>query len=206
MSAQQEHVKQDARVGSATASYPITASYSLEQILAMTRDEVLKLWGTLTAVSLEELQGHFMGLVPNGGDPERQAQTAEFMYNENSERGHWCGKAYLKTGENQGEGYNRWRFPGGKIVRNGRFTTEVGPSLLDGKPSLLMYYGAYRAEAPTFVDEIRKLDDCIYLGVGSVLGEDGKRQPGHFALMGPTDEWVGGATGDLVPGFVKPTK
>lgn len=207
MSSQHEQIAVESEASaSAGASFPITANYSMERLLAMSREEVISLWGTLPAVSLEELQGHFTGLVPNAGDPERQAQIAASMYDENSEKGYWCGKAYRKTGVNQGEGYNRRRLPGGKIVRTSRFTTEVGPSLIDGKPSLLMYYGAYREQAPTFVDEIRKLDDCVYLGVGSVLDANGKRQPGHFALVGPTDDWVGGAIGDLVPGFVKPTK
>ena len=69
-----------------------------------------------------------------------------------------------------------------------------------------MYYGSYHAESPSFVDEIRKLDDYIYMGVGSSLSADGTRSPGHFILQGPTDEWVGGASGELVPDFVKPTK
>jgi hypothetical protein len=69
-----------------------------------------------------------------------------------------------------------------------------------------MYYGAYRADAPSFVDEVRKLEDYIYVGVGSVLDENGKRNPGHFIMTGPTDEWVGGATGERVRGWEKPTK
>jgi hypothetical protein len=190
----------------AQASFPITKRWSVESLLGLTKQQTVDLWSTLPAVSLEELQGHFMGLVPNHGDAAVQASTQEFMYNHESQRGYWLGKAYRKTGENVGEGYNRWRFPDGRIVRGSRFTTEIGPWVFDGTPSLLMYYGAYRAEAPTFVDEVRKLDDFIYVGVGSTLNAEGKRHPGHFILTGPTDEWVGGAVGELVPGFVKPTK
>ena len=58
------------------ASYPITPRYSLEQLLAMGGQEIIDTWGALPAVSLDELQGHFMGLVPNGDDPKRQAETA----------------------------------------------------------------------------------------------------------------------------------
>ena len=188
------------------ASYPITPRYSLEQLLAMGGQEIIETWGALPAASLDELQGHFMGLVPNGDDPKRQAETGGRMYNENSVKGFWLGKAYRKTGDNEGEGYNRHRLPGGRIVHSNRFTTEIGPSLIDGKPSLLMYYGAFNKARPSFVDEIRKLDDYIYLGVGSVLSEEGKRNLGHFALTGPTDEWVGGAQGEPVPDFIKPTK
>lgn len=198
--------RSSAQKKTAETSYPITANWSLEQLLAMDKAEVLSRWNDLPAVSLEELQGHFAGVLPNAGDADAQARAFDFMYNENSEKGYWLGKAYRKTGPNQGEGYNRWRFPGGKVVRDMRFTAEIGTSLLDGKPPLLMYYGAYNAARPTFVDEIRKLDDYVYLGVGSILDEAGKRNPGHFALVGPTDDWVGGAIGDPVPGFIKPAR
>lgn len=188
------------------AAFPITPNWSVERLLSMTKEETIELWKTLPAVSLEELQGHFTGIIPNCGDPQRQAAATEYMYDENSVRGYWLGKAYRKTGPNEGEGYNRWRLPGGKIERRSRFITEVGNSFFDGKPSLLMYYGAYRADAPSFVDEIRKLEDYIYLGVGSILDAEGKRSPGHFILTGPTDEWIGDATGDRVPGWIKPLK
>jgi hypothetical protein len=188
------------------AAFPITPNWSVERLLSMTKEETIELWSTLPAVSLEELQGHFMGIIPNYGDPERQAAATAYMYDENSVRGYWLGKAYRQTGPNEGEGYNRWRLPGGKIERRSRFITEIGKSFFDGRPSLLMYYGAYRADAPSFVDEVRKLEDYIYVGVGSVLDENGKRNPGHFIMTGPTDEWVGGATGERVRGWEKPTK
>jgi hypothetical protein len=188
------------------ASFPITSNWSVERLLSMTKEETIELWGGLPAVTLEELQGHFTGLIPNAGSAERQASALAFMYDEASVRGYWLGKAYRKTGPNAGEGYNRWRLPGGKIERRSRFITEIGKSFFDGKPSLLMYYGAYRADAPSFVDEVRKLDDYIYVGLGSILSAEGKRDPGHFILTGPTDAWVGDAAGDRVPGWEKPVK
>ena len=48
------------------------------------------------------------------------------------------------------------------------------------------------AMVSTLVDEIRKLDDYVYLGMGTTETEGGERsEPGHFVLAGPTDEWVG---------------
>jgi len=168
-----------------------TGAWTLGRVLALSRDEIIALWGAAPAAEMAELDGHYMGLVPNAGDPERRASTDDFMYNEDSERGYWLGKAYMPTDATSGEGYNRWRFPGGKVVRNLQFSTEVGTSLIDGKPALLMYYGAYNEDS-TLIDEIRKLDDYVYLGMGTREAEDGGRsEPGHFMLLGPTDEWVG---------------
>jgi hypothetical protein len=87
-----------------------------------------------------------------------------------------------------------------------RFATEMGTSLIDGKPALLMYYGAYRhrfvpaGQDNTLVDEIRKLADGVYLGVGTALKEDGTRTPpGHFVLVGPVADWQGADPGNEEP-------
>ena len=174
------------------SSLPLSHSgtWTMEQLLALDRVAVLTLWKTLSAVPMAELNGHYQGIVPNGGDATRQASTADFMYNESSERGYWLGKAYKPLTATTGEGYNRWRFPGGKVVRNLRFGTEMGTSLIDGKPAFLMHYSDFNDT--TLIDELRKLDDNVYLGMGTTETKDGKRSaPGHFALVGPTDEWVG---------------
>lgn len=188
-------------------SMPVSKTWTLEQLLAMDHDEILALWRTLPTATLEELDGHYQGLTPNAGDPAQQASTAEYLFNENSPRGYWLGKAFKKTGPNAGEGYNRWRFPGGAIKRSLRFTTEVGTSLIDGKPALMMYYGAFNSNI-TLVDEVRKLDEYIYVGLGAIEAEGGGRSdtPGHFILIGPQDPWVGDAKGELDPKFVKPTR
>ena len=173
-------------------SFPLSAkgSWTMERLLALDHESTVALWKTLPAAEMAELNGHYQGIVPNAGDPERQARTSGFMYDEDSPRGYWLGKAYLPLTETEGEGYNRWRFADRSIVRNGRFATRLGPSLIDGNPSYIMDYGAFNDT--TLVDEIRRLDEGVYLGVGTTATEDGGRSaPGHFALVGPTDEWIG---------------
>ena len=180
---------------SAPRSFPITETWSVEKLLALTKDEVVALWKTLDPPDFKELDGHYMGLIPNAGDTAVQKGTGDFMYNENSDIGYWLGKAYKPTSATEGEGYNRWRKPGGKVVRNMQFATGMGKSLIDGKPSYMMYYGAYNKET-TLTDELRRLDDYIYIGMGTVELPDGKRSdPGHFILTGPTDSWVGADEG-----------
>ena len=172
-------------------SFPITEKWSMEKLLALNVAEIVALWKTLDPPEFTELDGHYMGLVPNAGDAATQKATGNFMYNENSDIGYWLGKAYKPTSATKGEGYNRWRKPGGKVVRNMQFATGMGKSLIDGKPSYMMYYGAYNPET-TLTDELRKLDDYIYIGMGTTELSDGKRsEPGHFILTGPTDSWIG---------------
>jgi hypothetical protein len=57
-----------------------------------------------------------------------------------------------------------------------------------------MHYGDFENPAgkADLTDEIRKLDEGLYLGVGTTANPDGTRSHfGHFALSGPTGEWVG---------------
>ena len=177
--------------GGAAPAPDATGEWTLADVLAMSRDEIIDLWSISPAPEFTAFKGHYMGLVPNAGDAKRRASTNATMFDEGSERGYWLGKAYMPTTATTGEGYNRWRFPGGKIVHNLRFGTEAGTSLIDGKPALLMYYGAYN-EGNTLIDEIRQLDHDIFLGMGTREAENGGRsEPGHFVLIGPTDDWVG---------------
>lgn len=171
-------------------SMPMSKNWTLEQILSLNRDSLLTLWGTLPPVPVNEMKGHMQGFVPNAGVKDRQARSLDYMFNETSTRGYWLGKTFTQTGPNKGEGYNMWRFPGGKIVRNLRVGTSVGPSLIDGKPSFLIDYSAFNPKN-TLIDEMRKLDDYIFLGAATTAGADGKRTPPeHFVLAGPVDEWV----------------
>ena len=188
----------DSHKKGAQRSFPLTKNWSLEDVLALSREEVIELWKNSPPPTLSEMNGHYMGLVPNGGDPAAQEETGDFMYNEQSRIGFWLGKAYKPTSATKGEGYNRWRLPNDVVIINQRFGTEIGKSLIDGKPSFMMYYGHFRHELipedeeNTLIDEIRKLDDNIYLGMGTKDAGNGKRSdPGHFMLIGPTDSWVG---------------
>lgn len=165
--------------------------WSLEKLLSLTQAEGVELWRTLEAVDMREMNGHYMGMGPDALNEQYQKGYANFMFNENSKIGYWLGKAFRPLTDTTGEGYNRWRFPGGKVVRNLRMATRMGPSLVDGKPCYILDYSAFNPKM-TLIDELRKLDESIYFGVATRDAGDGKRdRPDFFILVGPTDEWVG---------------
>lgn len=171
-----------------------TEKWTIEKVMELNREQVIELWKECPAVDMAELDGEYTGWVPNAGDEEAQQRTAAFMFDETSIRGYWLGKAYQPLSATKGDGYNHWRRSGDKIERNLRFGTEMGISQIDGKPALMMYYGAYdnRGGERDLVDEIRKLADGFYLGMGAATKPDGERTPpGHFALTGPIGQWVG---------------
>lgn len=172
---------------------PIGSSgqWSLEKLLLLTQAEGIELWRGLDAVPMAEMNGHYMGMGPDALNEEYQRGYADVMFNENSRLGFWLGKAFRPLTETTGEGYNRWRFAGGKIVRNLRMATRMGNSLVDGRPAFILDYSAFNPKM-TLIDELRKLDDSIYFGVATRAAEDGGRdKPDFFILTGPTDEWVG---------------
>lgn len=158
----------------------------------LTRQEVIDLWKQLPAPPFDELDGEYMGHAFNGGDEEARKRIADSMYNEFNGSGSWIGKAYKPTTESTGEGYNHWRQNG--IVRDLRFGTHLGTSLIDGRPSLMMTYGSFNTGAGQrdLTDEIRKLADGLYIGLATTKQDDGSRtEPGFFALTGPIGPWIG---------------
>jgi hypothetical protein len=171
-----------------------TKKWTIPQLVLMKKEEFIALWKTLPAPDFKELNGEYSGYCIDGGDLEIRKQTAERMFSETTYLGYWLGKAYKPTGINKGEGYNHSRRPGGWVHRFLRFGVEVGTSLIDDKPSYMMYYGHFNSPSgkSDLTDELRKLQDGIYLGCGTVKLPDGKRSPpGPFIIAGPIGHWIG---------------
>lgn len=167
-----------------------SGKWTMEKLNALTQEEGIALWRTLPAPTLQEMNGHYVGLGPGADNPTYQKGYAEYMFNEKSVRGYWLGKAFHPVSATAGEGYNRWRFPGGRIERNLRMATSVRNSIIDGKPAYVLDYPAFNKT--TLFDEIRKLEDGVYIGTATVARPDGTRSKlDMFILVGPTDEWVG---------------
>jgi hypothetical protein len=172
---------------------PIGSSgqWSLEKLLALSQKEGVELWRSLPAVPLKEMNGHYLGVAPFADNVAKQKEFANAMRDENAKSGYWLGKGFKPVTETTGEGYNRYRLPGGKIVYKGRMGTRIGKSLVDGKPAYIIDYSVFD-KSITSIDELRKLDDFIYLGIATTDAGDGKRsKPFFWLLTGPTDRWVG---------------
>lgn len=45
-------------------------NWTEEKVMALTREEVLELWGNCPAVEMAELCGEYTGLIPNAGNEE----------------------------------------------------------------------------------------------------------------------------------------
>jgi len=70
--------------------------------------------------------------------------------------------------------------------------TVIGPSDYDGKPAFKLNYGAYNSgTVQSMRDEIRKINDNLFLGLGYMALGGGKINPAPFALIGAR-EGMGG--------------
>jgi len=165
--------------------------WTIEAVMNLRWNEVIDIWKTLPAPDFDEMDGEYAGCVPCAHNRSVKKHVEDILFDEFSALGYWLGKAYKPLSPTSGEGYNVWRKPGGKVVRNVRFATEMGVSFIDGNPALLMHFEAFNC-GNRQVDEIRKLDDGLYLGIGTRPLADGSRsEPGHFAMNGPINRWIG---------------
>lgn len=109
--------------------------------------------------------------------------------------GHWEAKAFSPFEKDKGWGYNL--FTVGKdadsgIVRTMKMDTSVGRSRFDEKDSFHLVYKAHnKGRNNSMRDEVRKINDRLFLGLGYVTWSLGKLNPSFFLLYGEADQWVG---------------
>jgi len=103
--------------------------------------------------------------------------------------GPWLGKAFIQTGKERGWGYNLFAPPWDSstpgMLRTRKFDSYVGKSRIDGKDSFFVDYSHYnRAMVHTLCDEVRKINDHLYIGHGYIGMLGGPVTASPFYLYG----------------------
>lgn len=163
--------------------------WTAERLKKMSRKDLIELYKTLSPPPFEEMNGEYNGHTLDTGS-EIGNQRSEWVMNKTA-MGVWKGKAYTPKTSTTGEGYNRYVIDG-KERHHLRFGTDMNVSLFDDKPTLRMRYGAFKniSAVNDLIDEVRKLDEGIYLCTGASLDGKGKRsRPTPFCLTGPIREY-----------------
>jgi len=124
------------------------------------------------------------------------AAGADFFTHNFFGPGRWEGKAFFPFGNDKGWGYNLFRVVGvdGReaIVRTRKMDTFIGRSLIDDKSSFHLVYSPYNGGAvKSMRDEIRMINDRLYLGMGHMALGGGPVNPAPFILIGPAERWIG---------------
>jgi hypothetical protein len=155
-----------------TETLTADAMNALKEFQGLAQEQYLEVWKTLSAPPFAELDGEYQEDFPPGYSELHKRWQGENLYN--GPDGYWIGKAYIPFGRVSGEGYNSFRMPDGHVERRVRYGTHLGASRVDGRLAVIMTYSSFNRDLGGFgawqidmVDEIRKLADGVYVGVGT---------------------------------------
>jgi len=163
-----------------------------EDVERLSRSDVMQLFHAADAPPFGNLKGEYEArLVPTGVLSFLNETYAHHWMGP----GHWEGKAFSPSGKDQGRGYNLFtagRDADARTVRTMKMDTSLGPSRFDAKDSFHLVYEAHnRGRNRSMRDEIRRINDTLYIGLGYVSWNLGKHNPSFFLLVGEPDPWVG---------------
>lgn len=188
-----------------------------EDLLEMTRKQLMELFHRLDAPEMNEMRGEYRSDFLNCGNSINIILAKFYLH---FIWGVWQHKAFEPLGEAHGHGYNTFITTLPKLYENCfmaifakivylirsmfRLTysmrmarimlnkTSMINSVFDNRPSFQLSYKEYNTFfTSTMTDEIRKVNDHLYLGIGRLSVIFGKYNPMPFVLMGPPDPWVG---------------
>jgi hypothetical protein len=198
-----------------------------EDLQKLSRQQLIAVFHQLVSPETEEMQGEYRAAVLDTGNAINRFLAHFTLY---CIWGEWMHKAFEPLTGKDGHGYNtfstclpevhenayralldrflhvlRHVFVGNgcqartiRIIRN---QTHVGPSMFDNRTSFHLVYRPYNDfPVSTMHDEVRKVNDTLFLGLGILTVTGGKRNIFPFVLMGPPEPWKdpdNGYPGDL---------
>ena len=156
----------------------------------LTTAELLGLFTTLDCPSVEEMHGDYQARVLRQPSWLLGAAGAVTLANPAAR---WLSKGFRPVDASTGRGYNSFSLLG-RTVRTFPMATRIAPSRFDGLPAYELVYRAYRSPlgAANMIDEVRRIDEDRYLGLGTCsLTRGTGRVPLPFLLEGPTEPYLG---------------
>lgn len=166
--------------------------WTVEKLKGLSNSQAIELFATLLAPPFSEMDGEYEAALLDQGNPIKNASGKLFLNNPLL-FGRWLCKAFTPGDGDPGHGYNSFR-KFGKVVRKFRMETRIVPSRFDGKDVFRLYYPAYRSFTGNInmVDEVRKVHEGLYLGLGTWgFSEKQRLIRLPFYLSGPIHEFVG---------------
>ncbi len=162
---------------------------TIDDIRKLSKAEVFQLFYAASVPSFQDFKGEYTATTVDVGI---LAASAGYYTHHFFGPGHWEGKAFNPVEKDKGYGYNIFQDAGGKIHRTRKMDTRIGSSDYDGKPAFKLNYGVYNSgTVGSMRDEVRKINDNLFLGLGYMALGGGSINPAPFALMGPAKQWVG---------------
>jgi hypothetical protein len=190
---------------------------TLEDLQKLNRQQLVGVFHQLVSPEVSEMRGEYRAMLLDSGNAVNRFLSMLFLY---FTWGMWLHKAFEPLSERHGHGYNTFLttlpkvpenvFLAGaaslsglvrsafgssapqRMVRMMCNKTFIGPSVFDRRTSFHLFYKDYNSfYTSTMKDEVRKVNDTLYLGLGRLTITLGKINPFPFVLMGPPEPWVG---------------
>jgi len=163
-----------------------------EDVLNLSKSDFVQLFYSLPAPAVDDLKGEYKAAnLPAG----IMAASVQFYTDHFFGPGKWTGKAFRSINGKKGEGYNIFsEKKDGTLVRNRtrKIDTHVGPSAFDEKDSYHLIYGKYNTfPVDSMCDELRRLNENLYVGLGYMAAGGGSINPSPFIVYGEPGPWVG---------------
>lgn len=192
-------------------------NFGYEDLMKLNRKQLMELFFLLDAPSMPEMRGEYRAALLDSGYIINIFLAKFYLH---FIWGDWQHKAFEPLGEQHGHGYNTFITTQSKLYENyfiANFMkmvsivrsfshlhnpqrlarmmlnkTSIVVSVFDGRPSFQLSYRDYNTFfTNTMTDEVRKVNDKLFLGIGRLTVTFGKFNPMPFVLMCPPDPWVG---------------
>ncbi|MBU0992022.1 MAG: hypothetical protein KJ737_05970 [Proteobacteria bacterium] len=174
---------------------PVSDKILIDHLKRSSTDELTELFKTLSALSIHEMAGEYRGYYLGADGHPLSNLIWHLGANLNFFSGVWQGKSFKPISDIEGYGFNTLK-KSGMIIRKWPMRTGVGPSRYDSKSVFALNYRYYYSAAGKMhmQDEIRRVNDQLFLGVGHWCLPIGVPMASvWFVLEGPVGPF--GATG-----------
>ncbi|HNZ65087.1 MAG TPA: hypothetical protein PKJ10_04560 [Smithella sp.] len=192
-------------------------NFRYEDLMTLNRKQLMALFFELDAPSMSEMRGEYRAALLDSGYIINMFLAKMYLH---FTWGDWQHKAFEPLDENHGHGYNTFVTTPSTLYENyfvavfmkivsiirsfcrlhnpqrlARIMlnkTSIGSSVFDHRPVFQLSYRDYNTFfTSTMTDEVRKVNDNLFLGIGRLTITFGKYNPMPFVMIGPPDPWAG---------------
>lgn len=177
-----------------------TMILSVDDIKKLSVAELLALFATLDVPSIAEMNGEYAASLLR--QPSVLAAVSGWATVVNPLMP-WLCKSFRPVDAETGRGYNTFNRLG-RVIQLFPMQTVIAPSRYDGKPAYTLVYRAYHSLCGdiNMVDEVRRLGDGLYLGIGTWGFSERQRRVALPFLLQQTADAYRGDIGKTRDGFV----
>jgi len=168
------------------------ATATIDDLKKLDKAQIFQLFYAATAPEFASMKGEYKAkTLPLG----IMAASADFFTHNFFGPGHWEGKAFFPFEKIKGWGYNLFKVSSDdkvSIARTRKMNTYVGKSTIDDRNSFHLDYSPFNGGlVHSMHDEIRKVNDRLFICMGHMAAGGGSINPAPFILHGEPSPWVG---------------